>query len=133
MIVAGNLLNKVGDALGASADFLTSMVELLEALGSWNNLLAASVRHPVVLQLVLENPDDDGVGDGAADVGCSDSVQTLVLCDVILKEQRVGLWWVVVGLDTVGFFQWMVVLVPDNLGLGYTKDGALDFATVHPN
>ena len=33
-----NLLNKVGDTLSASSDLLTSVIELLEASASWNDL-----------------------------------------------------------------------------------------------
>jgi hypothetical protein len=36
----------------------------------------------------------------------------------------------VVGLDAVGLLERVVVLVPDNLGLGDAEDVALDLATV---
>jgi hypothetical protein len=55
------------------------------------HLLAAAVGHPVVLQLVLEDPDDHRVGNGAADVGGGHCVQALVLGDVVLEEEGVGL------------------------------------------
>ena len=94
------------------------------------NLLATSVRHPVVFQFVFENPDDDGVGDRSADVGRGHCVQALVLGDVVLEEEGVRLGRVVMSLDSVGLLERVVVLVPDDLGLGNAEDGALHFAAV---
>ena len=100
---------------------------------SSTNLLASPVSHPIVFQLVLQDPDDDGVGDGPTDVGRRHGVQTLILGDVVLEEEGVGLGRVVVSLDTVSLLEWVVVLVPDDLGLGHAEDVALDFAAVHPD
>ncbi len=67
------------------------MVELLEALGPGNDLLRATIDHPVVLLLVLENPDNHRVGNRSAEIGGGHSVQALVLCDVIFEPKSVGL------------------------------------------
>merc|ERR1719210_739796 len=117
-----NLLDEVGHALSATSDLLASVVELLETLCPWNDLLAAPVGHPLVLLLVLKDADDDRVGDGAADVGGGHRVETLVLGDVVLEEQGVRLGSVEVGLSPGSLLQWSVVLVPHHLGLGNTED-----------
>ena len=33
----------------------------------------------------------------------------------------------------MSLLEWVVVLVPDDLGLGHAEDVALDFAAVHPD
>jgi hypothetical protein len=109
------------------------VIELFKSPASGNNLLATSVRHPVILQLILKDPDNDRVRDGAADVRGGDGVQALVLGDVVFEEESVSLWWIVMSLNTVGLLEAVVVLVPDDLGLGYAEDGALDFAAVNSN
>ena len=93
-------------------------------------LLASPVGHPVVLQLILQNPDDDRVGDGSADVGSGDGVQALVLGDVVLEEEGVRLRRVVVSLNSVSLLELVVVLVPGDLGPGDAEDVALDLAAV---
>ena len=93
-------------------------------------LLASPVGHPVVLQLILQDPDDDRVGDGPADVGSGDGVQALVLGDVVLEEEGVRLRRVVVSLNSVSLLELVVVLVPGDLGPGDAEDVALDLATV---
>ena len=45
----------------------------------WNDLFASPVGHPFVLLFILENPDDDGVGNGPAQVWSRHSVQALIL------------------------------------------------------
>merc|ERR1719471_616672 len=63
-----NLLDKVGDALGATADLLAGVIELVKALGPGDDLLGTSVCHPVKLLLILKNSDHHRVGDGSANV-----------------------------------------------------------------
>jgi len=128
-----NLLDEVGDTLGASAYLLAGVVELVKALGSWNYLLGAPVGHPFKLLFILENADHHGEGNGAADIVSRHGVEALVLGDVVLEEQSVGLRRIVVSLDTGGLLQRLEVLVPDHIGLGDTKNLTLDLATVDTN
>ena len=127
------LLDKVSDTLGSTSNLLTGVIELFKSSAPGNDLLATSVRHPVILKFILKDADNDRVGDGSADVRGSDCVQAFVLGDVVLEEEGVGLWWVVVSLNAVGLLEGVVVLVPDHLGLGYAEDGALDLAAVDPD
>ena len=128
-----NLLDKVGDTLGTSANLLAAVVELVKALGSGNDLLGAPVGHPFKLLFILEDAHHHGKGNGAADVESRHSVETLILGDVVLEEQGVGLRRIVVSLDTGGLLQRLEVLVPDNIGLGDSKDLTLDLATINTN
>ncbi len=73
------------------------------------------VGHPLVLLLVLHDPDDDRVRDGAAEVGGGDGVEALVPGDVVLEEHGVDVGRVVVGLDAEVLAVRVVVLVPDHL------------------
>ena len=86
-----HLLDEVGDALGTPADFFAGVVELLEAFGSGHNLLGTTVDHPIVLLFVLEDADNDRVGNGTAQIGGSDGVKTLVFGDVVGEPQGVSL------------------------------------------
>ena len=125
-----DLLDEVGDTLGAPADLLAGVVELVKSLGAGDDLLGPPVGHPLELLLVLQDADHHRVGDGAAQVGGGDSVEPLVLGDVVLEEESVGLGRIVMGLHSGGLLQRLEILEPDNLRLGNTKDLTFDLATI---
>ena len=82
---------------------------------AWVMSTPLPVGHPLVLLLVLHDPDDDRVRDRAAEVGGGDGVEALVPGDVVLEEHGVDVGRVVVGLDAEVLAVRVVVLVPDHL------------------
>ena len=62
-----------------------------------------------------------------------EAVETVIANQSTKREKENYLWRIVVSLYSESLFQRMVVLEPSHIGLGYTKDLALNFATIDAN